>query len=138
MSVAETPEAGAGDVELSLSWHAESGYLTGELEALNVSDHAFRLSNKPELIPIGVDGQPLDAENIVTLELRLPGYVELQPGERARTGVGWAGWDGPPASGRVLVTWGGGRVEVTADGPHQPESVGPATNLWTSWFERVV
>jgi hypothetical protein len=137
MPICESQEAQPGEVEFTLSWRAESGYLTGHLEALNVSDHAVRLSNKPGLIPVGVDGQPLAADTIVTLEMRPPGYVELQPGERARTRVGWGGWDGPPASGRFVVAWGGDRVEVSADGPRQPESQGPGTNLWSSWFERV-
>jgi hypothetical protein len=60
----------------------------------------------------------------------------LAPGERARAPVGWGGWDGPPASGKVLVTWAGGQTQVTADGPVQPEADGPATNLWSSWFEQ--
>jgi len=89
------------------------------------------------LTPLGLDGELLAAETIVTLELRQPGFVELAPGERARTRVGWGGWDGPPASGTVLVTWAGGQTEVTAHGPVQPEADGPAVNLWTSWFERV-
>lgn len=137
MSVSGTPKARPGEVEFTLTWRAEAGYLTGELEALNVTDHDFRLSHKPGLIPIGVDGQPLAAETIVTLEMRRPGYVELAPGERARARVGWGAWDGPPASGKVLVTWDGGRQEVTADGPRQPGSDGPAMNLWSSWFERM-
>ena len=85
----------------------------------------FRLSHKPRLIPIGVNGQPLSAETIVTLEFRPPGYVVLGPGERARARVGWGGWDGPAPSGRVLVAWDGGRQEVIAEGPRQPENAGP-------------
>jgi hypothetical protein len=97
----------------------------------------FRLSGKPLLTPIGTDGVPLDAKTVVTLELRLPGYVELAPGERAMARVGWGGWDGAPASGKVIVHWRGENVELIADGPRQPESDGPTTNLWTSWFESV-
>ena len=92
---------------------------------------------KPALTPIGTDGQPLDAKSVVTLEARSPGYVELKPGERARSPVGWAGWDGPPCAGKVIVRWQGGQMEVNADGPRQPTRRGPATNLYTSWFGRV-
>ena len=133
----DVPEAQPGDVTFRLSWRAKSGHLTGELEASNVCDHAVGLSGKPGLTPIGLDGAPLAAETIVTLEFRPPGLVELAPGERARTRVGWGGWDGPPASGTVRVTWAGGQAEVTAQGPVQPEADGPATNLWSSWFERI-
>jgi hypothetical protein len=137
MSDVETPEARPGEVEFSLSWQLESGHLVGALEALNVSEHPFRLSGKPGLTPMGTDGHPLDAPTVVTLELRLPGYVELRPGERARSRVGWGAWPGPPASGRVLVQWDGGQAEVEASGPRQPELQGPGDNLSSSWFERV-
>ncbi len=136
MHRSDVPEAQPDDVAFRLSWRAESGHLTGELEATNVCDHAVRLSGKPGLTPIGIDGEALAAETTVTLELIPPGYVVLAPGERARAPVGWGGWDGPQASGTVLVTWAGGRAKVTADGPVQPEADGPATNLWSSWFER--
>ena len=133
----DVPEAQPADVVFRLSWRAESGRLTGELEASNVCDHAIRLSGKPGLTPIGLDGEALAAKTIVTLEFRPPGFVELVPGGRARTRVGWDGWDGPPASGTVLVTWAGGQTEVTAHGPVQPEADGQARNLWSSWFESI-
>lgn len=129
--------AGASEVTFTLTWRADAGSLKGELQALNVCDHVVRLSGKPRLVPIGVDGEQLDADAIVSAEMKLPGYVELAPGERASAPVSWAGWDGPPASGRLIVGWQGGRVEVEAFGPRQPESVGPPTNLSSSWFERV-
>lgn len=133
----QAPEAQPDDVELSLSWRAESGRLTGYLEARNVSGHPVRLSHKPGLTPVGTDGKPLDAHTMVTAELRMPYYVELAPGARARAPVGWGGWDGPPASGAVIITLAGGTAEVHVDGPPQPESRGPATNLSSSWFERM-
>lgn len=133
----DVPEARPSDVAFRLFWRAESGHLRGELVATNVSDHAVRLSGKPGLTPIGLDGEPLAAKTVVTLEFVPPGFVQLAPGERARTRVGWSGWDGPPASSTVLVTWSGGQTEVTADGPAQPEGHGPATNLSSSWFERI-
>ena len=131
---AEVTEALPTEVAFTLSWEAAGGTLHGILEGRNVSDHPVRLSHKPGLIPIGVDGEPLDAETIVTAELRLPDYAEMGPGERARATVSWAGWGGPPASGRVIVKWSGGQVEVAASGPRQPTASGPTTNLSSSWF----
>lgn len=135
---ADVSEALPTEVEFTLSWEeAADGALDGVLEGQNVSDHPVRLSHKPTLTPVGVDGEPLDAEHIVTAELRLPVWAQLGPGERARADVSWAGWDGPPASGKVIVVWGGGRVEVAASGPQQPAATGPTTNLSSSWFTRV-
>ena len=137
MAEPDTPEAQPAEVEFSLAWRLEDGHLVGELEARNIGSRAIRLSGKPSLRPVGADGQPLDTGTVVSLELRLPGHVEVEPGRRARAAVGWAGWDGPPARGEVIVGWPGGHVVVTANGPRQPESSGPATNLWSSWFELV-
>jgi hypothetical protein len=106
----------------------------GTLKAVNSCDHPVRLTGKPGVKPLGIDGSPLDADCSVTLEMKHPGYVVLHPGDRAAAPVGWAGWDGPAASGAVLVSWDGARAEVQADGPAQPLSKGPATNLWSSWF----
>jgi len=131
------PEALPGEVELTLTWKAVDGRLSGILEGRNVCDHPVRLSNKPVLIPVGVDGEPLDAQTVVTLELRLPPYADVGPGEMASSGVSWGGWDGPPASGTVIVKWDGGQVEVAASGPPQPSSRGPGTNLSSSWFTLV-
>ena len=103
-----SPEARPGEVVFALSWWHADGRLLGDLEARNVSSHPVRLSGKPGLTPLGEDGQPVGAETIVTLEFQSPGYVELAPGERARTSVGWAGWNGRPAGGRVAIRWKNG------------------------------
>ena len=59
----------------------------------------FRLSHKPRLIPIGVNGQPLSAETIVTLEFRPPGYVVLGPESgRGQGSAGAAGTVRHPAA----------------------------------------
>jgi len=134
MNEIEIPEAQVGEVELKLTWGSVNGNLEGTLEAVNVSAHPVRLTGKPGLKPLGADGEPLDTTGVVSLELKLPGYVVLQPGDKAAAPVGWAGWDGPAASGVVLVSWDGARTEVQASGPAQPPSQGPATNLWSSWF----
>jgi hypothetical protein len=135
--VGETADARPEEVQFVLAWHAEEdGGLTGELRVRNTSSRRVRLAGKPGLQPVGVDGVPLDTECVVTLELVLPGYVDIDPGDEASAPVGWAGWDGPPASGEVVVQWPGGGSRVTVSGPRQPASAGPATNLWSSWFER--
>jgi hypothetical protein len=136
MTDIDAAEASPEDVTFALTWSAEEGALKGTLEARNVSEHRVRLSGKPRLSPLDADGQPLEAMAIATLEMRMPDYVELDPGESARSNVGWAGWDGPAASGIVAVEWRGGQVQVPVSGPHQPSGTGPATNLWSSWFER--
>jgi hypothetical protein len=127
-------EARPGDVEFTLSWHPVGDGLHGLLQALNVCNHPVRLSNKPALIPVGLTGEPLHADTIVTAEFRPPGYAEVAPGERASARVTWAGWDGAPASGRWIVRWDGGQAEVEASGPRQPKGRGPATSLSSSWF----
>jgi hypothetical protein len=133
----EIRDARSSELVFTLVWETDSGSLKGELVAINVCEHVVRVSGKPRLIPIGIDGEPLDADTIVSLEMKVPGHVDLGPGERAAASVLWAGWDGPPASSRVVVGWRGGRQEVEASGPRQPESPGPPTNISTSWFELV-
>lgn len=127
------------EVDFVLTWRLDSdGRLAGSLDAENVADRTIRLPGKPNLDPLGVDGASLGAECIVTLEFRLPGYVDLAPGERARALVFWSGWSGPPCSGRFRISWQGGEsVEVTAQGDHQPLSPGPPTNLSAGWWQRL-
>jgi hypothetical protein len=137
MTDIDAAEASPDDATFALTWSDEDGALKGVLEARNVGGRRVRLSGKPQLSPLDADGQPLDAMMITTLELRMPGYVELDPGEAARSNVGWAGWDGPAAGGIVRVEGPGGQADVPASGPRQPSASGPATNLWSSWFERV-
>jgi Protein of unknown function (DUF4232) len=132
----EVPEASPDDIVFSLTWLPDGDALKGELEARNVGNRRVRLTGKPHLAPLGVDGRPLDAAGIVTLELVLPGFVELAPGESATAAVGWAGWDGLAAGPQVRVEWPGGQVDVATLGPREPAGSGPATNLWSSWFVR--
>jgi hypothetical protein len=133
------PEALPGEIAFTLAWEAAGGGLRGLLQGRNVCDHPVRLSNKPVLIPLGITGEPLDTHTAVTLELRLPGYAQLAPGEVASAPVSWGGWDGPPASGAVIVQWDGGhsQAEVAASGPKQPSSARPSTNLSSSWWTLV-
>lgn len=101
--MSEIRNARRDEVDFTLTWRAESGQLTGVLEAVNVCDHPVRLANKPRLIPVGVDGRPLDAEQIISMEMMIPGYVDLGPGERASAPVSWAG------VGRASGEWAGDR-----------------------------
>jgi hypothetical protein len=103
----DVPEVRPGDVAFRLSWRAEPGHLTGELEASNVCDHAVRLSGKPGLTQIGLDGEPLAAETIVTLEFRPPGLVELA----RRVSEYGHGWDGAAGTARppAAPSWSRGR-----------------------------
>jgi hypothetical protein len=136
--MSDHPEARPEDLAIALAWqHTDDGALSGRLTVRNVSDHPVRVSHKPGLQPLAADGHRLDATCIVTAELRDPNHVVLEPGQQAQAPVGWAGWDGPPAGGDVHVTLAGGATTVTVDGPAQPASRGPATNLWSSWFQAV-
>jgi Domain of unknown function (DUF4232) len=137
MTDTDAAEATSEDLAFALTWSAEDGALKGVLEARNISRRRVRLSGKPRLTPLDAEGRPLDAMAIATMELRMPGYAELGPGESARSDIGWAGWDGPATAGVVRVEWPGGRADVPVSGPHQPTATGPATNLWSSWFERL-
>jgi hypothetical protein len=134
----EPAEARPRDVQFVLAWHAdEDRGLIGELRVRNISATSVMLGGKPAIQPLRTDGVPLDARTAMTLEFRPPGYVEIEPGEEAVAPVGWAGWNGPPASGDVLVQWPGGTSRVTVSGPHQPEASGPRTTLRSSWFNRL-
>ncbi len=125
-------------IEVRLTWSAdEHGGLSGWVQVRNVGTSPVRLPNKPGLRPLGLDGTPLDTECIVTLEMRMPGYVDVPAGGIGRAPVGWAGWDGPAAGGQVEVTIADATYTVRVDGPAQPSARGPATNLWSSWFQLV-
>jgi hypothetical protein len=133
---ARIPPCGSDDLAVSVRWtRAVGGGLRGEVVAENVSGRACRLGNKPALRPLGLDGQPLGVDQAITLELRLPPFVILQPGRRASASISWSGWSGRPASGRIIVFWEGGSAAVDAEGPVQP---GPpergAGGLSSSWF----
>ena len=101
----EVPEAGPDDIAFRLTWLPDGDTLKGELEARNVGERRVRLTGKPQLTPLDIDGRPLDTAAIITLELMLPGFVELDPGESATAAdrLGRLGRaDGRPAgAGRV-------------------------------------
>src|SRR3954451_9788045 len=137
MPDADPSEGTAADVALVLAWQEQDGQLLGDLVAENVSTRSVRLSGKPSLIPLDVDGRPIGADNVVSAEFRDPGYVVLSPGARARSRVAWAGWSGRAASGEFIVSWSGGEARLKAVGPRQPSSEGPATNLTSDWFQVV-
>jgi Protein of unknown function (DUF4232) len=133
----EITEARPEHLDLVLVWEAEpGGRLAGQLRARNVSNRPVRLAHKPGLQVLGADGVPLEAKWIITLEYVSPRYADLDPGEAAVSRVDWAGWDGAPPSGEVVVHLPGGTSRVQASGPRQPESSGHATNLTSSWFVR--
>lgn len=126
------------DLDLTLVWNSdEHGSLTGELRARNLSDGPVRLGGKPGLQVLGFDGMPLDVRCILSAEFRAPGYVDLYSGEEAVSPVLWAGWDGRPASGDVVVRLPGGSARVRCSGPRQPTAAGPAMNLSSSWWKRI-
>jgi len=132
------PEATEAQLVMSLKWRAMAdGCLEGELVVVNGADGPVRVSGKPVLVALGVDGEDLGVDMVVTAELQIPDFVVLAPGERARALVSWSGWSGAPCSGRFRVQLPGGWTELRAEGPRQPLARGPATNLSSLWFEHL-
>jgi hypothetical protein len=128
-----------GDLAVTVRWEPDgSGGLRGQVVAENVGSRACRLPGKPAVAPVGADGTPLPVQTVVTLEWVQPGYVILQPGQRATAPVFWLSWSGQPASDQARVGWGaGGDRSTLADvhGPLQPEcAAGRPDNLSSSWF----
>jgi hypothetical protein len=133
------PPCGSGDLAVSVRWfQAAGGGLRGEVVAENVSGRVCRLGRKPGLQPLGLDGQPLGVDQWVTLELRIPPFVILEPGQLASAPISWSGWSGRSASGRIVVSWEGGSATVDAAGPTEPGSPERgAGGLSSSWFFRI-
>lgn len=137
MADSELPECRPEEVEISVEWQDADGGLTGWVEVRNVGTAARRLSGKPALLPLSPEGAPVGVSTVVTAELRLPGYVVLGPGSRARSRTRWPAWRGPAPGDEILVRWPGGEKQVRDAGPSAPaRSEGPQ-NISSSWFELV-
>ena len=132
------PPCGSDDLAVVVRWERDGTGLRGQVIAENVSDQTCQLANKPTVTPLRSDGSPLPVETIITLEWRSPGYVNLQPGQRAAALVLWGSWCGAQASGQALVTWPGGSTKARVEGPTQP-ACGPsrAYNITSSWFNLI-
>jgi hypothetical protein len=132
------PPCGSDDLSVVVHWQRDGTGLLGQVIAENVSDRACQLASKPTVTPLQVDGSPLPVDTIITLEMRTPGYVNLQPGQRAAARLIWGSWCGQPASDRALVKWPGGSATARVVGPAQPDC-GPsrAYNITSSWFNLI-
>ena len=132
------PVCEAADLAVTVRWEREGTGLRGQVLAENVSGRACRLPGKPEVIPLAGDGTPLPALTVNTMEWRSPGYVLLEPGQRAAAPVSWPSWCGRRAAGRAQVSWDGGSAVAEVHGPAQPEcSPGAPDNLVSSWFQLI-
>jgi hypothetical protein len=130
------PSCGSDDLAVVVTWEREGTGLRGQVIAENVGDRSCRLASKPEVTPLRSDGSPLGARTITTREWRSPGYVTLQPRQRAAAPVAWASWCGQQASDRAQVDWPGGSAVAEVRGPAQPECTpGQPGNLISSWFD---
>ena len=129
----ETPACGPDDLSVTVRWERDGDGLRGQVIAENTG-RACRLPGKPGVRPLGLDGQPLPVDTVITLEWVSPGYVALQPGQRAAAPVSWGGWDGPAASSLAQVTWEGGTATAAVEGPAQPAATGAPHNISSSWF----
>lgn len=115
-------EAAPGEVQFQLTWKSTTlDVLDGDLVATNVSSRRWRLSGKPVIVPLDTSGQPLATKHVVTAEGRIPDYVEVPPGGRARAQVTWSWWDGTETSAHVRIKWPGGEVDAPIIGPTHPE-----------------
>lgn len=95
---ARVPPCGSDDLAVSVRWsRATSGGLVGEVVAENVSGRVCRLGSKPGLQPLGSDGQPLGVDQWITLKMRVPPFVILEPGQSASAPITWSGWSGRSA-----------------------------------------
>ena len=135
---AEVPLCEAADLAVAVHWAPDGTGLRGQVVAENVGGRACRLAGKPGITPLAADGTPLPAQTVITLEWRSPGYVLLEPGQRAAARVGWRSWCGRQAAGQAQVDWGSGQAVADVHGPAQPEcSPGEPGNLVSSWFQLI-
>lgn len=126
-------EAAPDEVQFQLTWTSDRPEaLHGQLIATNVSSRTWRLSGKPVVTPLGASGRPLATEHVITLEAQFPGYVSVEPGQRARAYVTWGWWDGTETSDRVRVEWHGGTSKATVSGPTHPERAVSGHRMGTS------
>jgi len=130
----EMPACGPEDLSVTVRWERDGGGLRGQVIAENTGERACRLPGKPGVTPLGLDGKPLPVDTVITLEWVSPGYVALEPGQRAAAPVAWGGWDGPAASSRAEVTWDSGVATAAVEGPAQPAATGAPGNISSSWF----
>jgi hypothetical protein len=130
----EMPPCGPDELSVTVQWERAGTGLRGQVIAENTGGRACRLPGKPAVTPLGLDGEPLPVETVITLEWVSPGYVTLEPGQRAAAPVTWDGWDGQAASARARVTWEGGSTTATVAGPAQPDATGAPVNISSSWF----
>lgn len=126
------------DLAVAVHWEQDGAGLRGQVTARNVGSRACRLAGKPGVTPLGPDGAPLPADTVITLEMRVPGYVVLRQGQEATAPVTWRNWCGPDASARARVSWQGGTAIAEVRGPVQPRCSGAeADNLSSGWFKLV-
>jgi hypothetical protein len=129
------PLCGSDDLAVVVNWEHGGPALEGQVVAENVSGRACRLADKPEVTPLQPDGAPLPVKTIISLEMKVPRYVILQPGQRAAARVHWGSWCGQQATDQAQVRWTGGSTVATVHGPTQPEcSPGRPDNMTSSWF----
>ncbi len=130
----EMPACGPDDLTVTVRWERDGSGLRGQVIAENTGGRACRLPGKPGVRPLGLDGRPLPVETGITLQWVSPGYVVLEPGQRAAAPVAWGGWDGLAASAQAQVTWESGAATAAVEGPAQPAATDAPGNISSSWF----
>jgi len=132
------PRCGPQDLVMAVHWERDGAGLRGQVIARNIGARACRLPGKPAVTPLALDGTPLAADTVITLEMIQPGYVILRPGQSAAAPLSWRSWCGQQAADHARVTWDGGHAVAQLHGPVQPEcSSGTPGNLSSSWFRTI-
>jgi hypothetical protein len=127
------------EVEIAVVWEARGGGLSGSVIVRNTGHGACRITSKPSVVPLSIDGSPLNIETIISLEFRNPNYVVIEPGEEAHASIGWS--SRPPGQvlgDQAIVRWGAPIrcTQITVQEPWQPTSISESPRMWTSWFTR--
>jgi hypothetical protein len=131
--LAGLPVCGPDDVTVTLHWEPAGLRLAGLVTVTSISGHVSRLPGKALVQPVN-DGQLLRVPCRRSQEGGPgPGYVDLQPGQRATAKLSWNNWQGPQASPAAIVTWNGGAAAVRATGVPQP-ACGEIMALRPAWF----
>jgi hypothetical protein len=115
------PLCGPDDLAVTVRWERDGTGLRGQIIAENIGPRACELAFKPTVTPLRPDDTPLPTRTSVTLEMQIPGYVILQPGDRAASRISWSSWCGEQASDRAHVEWHGGAATAEVEGPVQPD-----------------
>lgn len=112
------------------------GTLVGELTLQNSGSEVLEVAGKPQLRPMGVDGDPQPASTLMTLEYG-PGPLIVLPGQVAVARVRWNAWIGARVTPYFQIRCGDLRGIAKAASDAHPVPVARENRFTTSWFRRI-